>query len=124
IENVGASSIVADSAAGNFDAMRYTYYAAFQDPVSFLKLLETGSNINFSRYSNPAFDKLLDEADKTLDAQKRIQLLREAETLAMADHPVIPVFFYYRYYLVSQKIAGWTDNLRGEHLARYLSMKN
>jgi oligopeptide transport system substrate-binding protein len=124
IESVGASQIVADSASGNFEAMRYTYYAAFQDPVSFLKLLETGSNINFSRYSNPAYDKLLETADKTLDSAKRFQILRDAEQVAMADHPVIPVFFYYRYYLVSQKVQGWTENIRGEHLARYLSLKN
>jgi len=123
IVNVGASSIVSDAAAGNYDVMRYTYYAAFQDPVSFLKLLETGSNINFSRYSNPQFDKLLDQADSTLDAARRVQLLKEAEQLAMSDHPVIPIFFYYRYYLVGQHVQGWTENIRGEHLARYLSIK-
>ncbi|MBL8629293.1 MAG: peptide ABC transporter substrate-binding protein [Rhodospirillaceae bacterium] len=124
VENVGSSSIVADSNSGNFTAMRYSYFAAFEDAVSFLKLLETGGTINFSRYSNPKFDKMLDEADQILDPAKRLVLLREAEQLAMADFPVIPVYFNYRYYLVSQRVQGWTDNLRGEHLARFLSMKN
>ncbi len=72
IENVGARSMTSASmprsrmsvrAASSptrrpaiTTSMRYTYYAAFQDAVSFLKLLETGSTINFSFYKNPKFD--------------------------------------------------------------------
>jgi oligopeptide transport system substrate-binding protein len=124
IENVGARSIVADSQAGNYDVMRYTYYAAFQDAVSFLKLLESRANINFSSYSNPKFDELLANADKLRDPNERVQALRAAERVAMEDYPVIPVYFYYRYYLVSQRVKGWVENPRGEHLARYLDIEN
>ena len=76
-----------------------------------------------SRYSNPKYDQLLHEAGDELDQARRFAKLKEAERLAMEDHPVIPIFFYYRYYLVSQRVQGWDDNLRGEHLTRYLAMK-
>jgi oligopeptide transport system substrate-binding protein len=123
IENVGAGTIVQDSASGNFQAMRYTYYAAFEDPVSFLNLLETGNTINFSRYANPQFDALLAEADKIMDPTARIAKLKEAELVAMAEHPVIPIYFQNRFYLVSQRVKNWQDNARGENLVRYLAVQ-
>lgn len=120
--NVGARSIVLDAMKGDFMAMRYTYYAPFQDPVALLRLFETGATVNLSRYSNPAFDKLLRQADFTLDPAERIERLREAERMVMAEHPVAPVIFHHRYYLVSNKVKGWIDHVGGEHLSRHLSI--
>lgn len=48
---------------------------------------------NRGRYSNPEFDKALNEARSTLDPAKRETLLRKATELAMADLGIIPVFY-------------------------------
>ena len=49
---------------------------------------------NLPRYSNQELDRLLDEARATLDAASRRKLYAEAERVALADMPVIPVFHY------------------------------
>lgn len=121
LDNVGANSAVADARTGNYQAIRYTYYAPFRDAVGFLRLFETGSNTNFSRYANPAFDRALHEADGILDPRQRIARLREVETMAMSDFPVAPIYFHIRYYLVSSRIRGFVAHPGGEHLSRYMS---
>jgi oligopeptide transport system substrate-binding protein len=121
LDNVGANSAVADARTGNYQAIRYTYYAPFRDAVGFLRLFETGSNTNFSRHANPAFDRALDEADAVRDSAQRVARLREVETMVMNDYPVAPVYFHIRYYLVSSRVQGFVAHPGGEHLSRYMS---
>jgi peptide/nickel transport system substrate-binding protein len=46
---------------------------------------------NWSRYSNPRLDALVERSLATLDEAKREAVAREAMTLAMQDHAVIPL---------------------------------
>jgi len=43
-------------------------------------------------YSNPAFDKLIDEEQKTPDNKKRIALLQQAGKILMEDVPFVPLY--------------------------------
>ncbi|MCC5870714.1 MAG: hypothetical protein JJU27_19620, partial [Gammaproteobacteria bacterium] len=121
VVNRGSQSIVRAARSGEYDAMRYIYYAAYEDPMSLLELIQGGSILNFSGYTNPEFDEALRQTDLIADPEERLAALRAAEQLGMAEHPVIPVFFKYRYYLVRPSIDGWVSNLSGRHLSRYLS---
>lgn len=124
LENVGGNSIVADARNGNYQAMRYQYYAPYQDPVAFLLLMQSEANINFSFFNDAGYDRVLDRADRTTDAALRKQRLREAEEMVMSQFPVIPIYFNRRNYLVSPRVHGWRENVRGEHLSRYLSLQS
>ena len=48
---------------------------------------------NRTRYSNPIVDSLLTESNETMDAEVRNQKLTRAINFAMADQPLIPVFY-------------------------------
>ncbi len=48
---------------------------------------------NRGRYSNPGYDKLLDEGLTALEDSKRAALFAEAQAVAMADVGLIPIFF-------------------------------
>ena len=43
-------------------------------------------------YSNPAFDKLIDEEQRTADNKKRITLLQQAGKILMNDAPYVPLY--------------------------------
>ncbi len=60
---------------------------------------------NRCHYSNPAFDKLLDDADATADIARRTQLLEEAARLVLHDVGVIPLYF-------SQDIYGKKNTIK------------
>lgn len=123
LENVGAAGVVTDGRSGNFEAMRYQYYAPFQDPVGFLALLQTGATENLSRHSDPAYDEALTAADRISDPAQRSQALQAVEQKVMAENPVIPIYYNLRNYLVSPRVEGWVDNVRGQYLSRHLALK-
>ncbi len=52
-----------------------------------------GKPYNDSWYSNPEVDRLLDEADRTADEKRRIELWRRAESIIIDDQPVIFLAF-------------------------------
>ena len=114
----------ADLKQGDFQVARAGWIADYNDAQNFLYLLETrtGAN-NYGRYSNPEYDQLMLDAEVTSDLQKRGELMRKAEMLAMRDQPVIPIYHYVSKNLVSQKVVGFEDNPQDIHRWRYVSLK-
>jgi len=47
---------------------------------------------NDSHYCNPKYDQLVNEAEHTLDPAKRIELIKQSQTLLLNDYPVVPLF--------------------------------
>ncbi|MDX2144018.1 MAG: peptide ABC transporter substrate-binding protein [Rhodospirillaceae bacterium] len=119
-DNAGPQAVDAAARTAAYDAVRWTWFAPYDDAVTFLSLLETGNSTNRATYSNPAFDALLAEARATLNAAERRKLLEQAEALAMADDAVIPIYFPGNRRLISPKVSGWTENPRAVNLTRYI----
>jgi ABC-type oligopeptide transport system substrate-binding subunit len=82
-----------------WDVVRLAWTANYNDASSFLDILRANSSNNDSGYSNPFFDKFLDEAANTGDSSIRRGLLASAERSMLDDYPVIPL-----YYLVSKRL--------------------
>jgi len=109
---------------GDFDVARAGWIADYNDPQNFLYLLQSSSGpLNYGRYANPDYDGLMTEAASTADLTRRAELLAEAEALAMADQPVIPIYYYVSKNLVSNSVQGWQDTINDIHRSRYLSLK-
>lgn len=90
---------------------RSSWVGDFNDAYSFAQLLQSDFGINQTGYSNPRYDALLAEAVGQADLARRRALLEEAERLMLADHPVLPVYFYVNKHLVKPWVRGWTDNV-------------
>jgi oligopeptide transport system substrate-binding protein len=89
--------------------------ADFPDPVTFLTLTQTGNGQNWSGYSNPAYDRLLVQADSTIDASARFELLQQAEALLLADAPTPPLVYRGRTYLINPAVRNWDPAIVGTH---------
>lgn len=107
---------------GDFDIANPAWGADFNDASNFLDLLRTGNPNNYGHYSNPAYDKLLDEASVELDLEKRGELLAQAEEIALKDDAWIPINFWVSGGLVRPYVKGWTDNIADWHRTRWLSI--
>ena len=83
----------------------------FNDAYSFAQLLQSNFGINLTGYSNPRYDALLADAVSQADSARRRALLEEAERVMLADHPVLPLYFYVNKHLVKPWVRGWTDNV-------------
>ncbi|MGH3610584.1 MAG: ABC transporter substrate-binding protein, partial [Pseudonocardiaceae bacterium] len=55
-------------------------------------IYKTGASSNDSTYSNPAVDRLLDQADSTADKDAAVKIYQQSEDLVAKDLPSIPVW--------------------------------
>jgi peptide/nickel transport system substrate-binding protein/oligopeptide transport system substrate-binding protein len=100
---------------------RYVWYADFPDPDNFLfSLFHSQSSSNYGHYSNPAVDRLLEQARSEGDYLKRIEVYRQTEALIMADAPVVNLVYATYQTLFQSYVQGIELNPLGE---RYMPMK-
>ncbi len=63
----------------------------YMDPYTFLNLFYHDPNDSSTGWHDPKFDKMLDEANKELDPQKRFEMLAKAEFFLLQQQPVLPM---------------------------------
>lgn len=94
----------------------------YNDANTFLELLHSRFGLNGTGYSNPHYDELLDRAAVEADTRKREQMLEEAERSLLADHAIIPIYYYVTRHLVKPWVRGYTGNLMDHHYSKDLSL--
>ena len=108
---------------GDFDLGLASWLAVYDDAQTFTLLLQTESGPNnLGNYSHPEYDRLADAASREADSAARARLLSEAETLAMREQALIPLYHHSARNLVSPRVIGWQDNMLDVNRSRYLGL--
>lgn len=85
----------------------------FPDPQNVISTILKGSMAgqqNFTFYNNPAVDKLLDQADATIDPKRRTELYQQADKIVHEDAPWIFGFYLKADALKSAKLKETSDS--------------
>lgn len=113
--------LYANLRAGEFEVSDGGWIADYNDAQNFLYLMETKTGqMNYSKYSNPEYDDLVDRSNKELDVDKRAALMQKAEQIMLDDMPIIPMWYEVNRALVDPRVTGWVDNIVDIHRTRYL----
>ncbi|MEI0510822.1 peptide ABC transporter substrate-binding protein [Brachyspira intermedia] len=88
------------------DLVLYTFFADYNDPISFLLAFESSSSINHLNYSNTNYDRLIMIASTNNNLDERTRVLYEAEKLLIEDVGIMPLFYMNLIILKSQKLKG------------------
>lgn len=118
----GAQAIDRDARTENFESIRWTWFAPYNDATSFLSLLAGGEAINRSTFRDEKFDTLLATARELDDPARRQSVLEQAERRAFELQAVVPIYFAGNRRLVNSSVLGWRENPRGINLTRDLSI--
>ena len=104
---------------GKADFFRVGWGADYPSPESFLWYLY-GKNVpsdtskssypNMSRYKNPKFDELYEKGLAALDKKEQYAYFLKAEKVAMADAPIIVLFYDEGYRLIQNKVKNFPNN--------------
>lgn len=113
----------ADLQKGELQVARAGWLADYNDPDNFLNLLKSGVNYNYGRYSNAEYDKLLSEANMMTDLDKRAEMLKKAEKIALDENASMPIYYYLARNVVSPKVKGYKDNAFDIHRTRWMSLE-
>ncbi len=89
-----------------FDMFMGGWGPDYNDPMTDLELFTTTNGNNHTGYSNPEYDALIAKCAVELDPVAREQLFVQAEFMIQEDQPVIPVYWRYDDYVVSEKLVS------------------
>ncbi|PCH68226.1 MAG: peptide ABC transporter substrate-binding protein, partial [Bacteroidetes bacterium] len=119
ISVVSLAQKIERSQNGKLEFFRSGWIADFPSPENFLMLLY-GKNVpetldepsypNTSRYVNPEFDALFEKALSAATEEESNQFFMEAEKLAMADAPMIILWYEESYRLLQPYVQGAENN--------------
>ncbi len=88
----------------------------FPDPHNLLGMVWHSQPVGAGRHdwANPAFDRLVEEAARETDAERRLGMYREAERILVSEAG--GVFLYHDYFLQLRKprLAGWEKDAMGQ----------
>lgn len=100
---------------GDFDLALSGWGADFNDPISFLQIPESNTPYNYGKYTNAAYDALINKAETTdaNDAAKRWADLVQAAKLFNQAQGVTPLFQQVTAYLQKSDVKGLTHNTAG-----------
>ena len=65
---------------------------------------------NYTRYNNPIFDKLYEQALLVNDDSARIELYKQMDRIIIEDAPVVPLWYDEVIRLVQPNVTGFEPN--------------
>jgi oligopeptide transport system substrate-binding protein len=109
--------------AGRADLFRLAWIGDYNDAYTFLQYFRSDFGINTARYRSADYDALLDDAAAATDAPTRRAKLEAAERRLLADHPILPLYFYVTKHLVNPRVVGWYDNAMNVTYSAQLALR-
>jgi peptide/nickel transport system substrate-binding protein len=93
-------------------------YSGFVDPDRDLSgTYVTGKQNNFMSYSNPEFDKLIEQAASVSDQAQRAKLYQQAQTILATDAPMVFLYAANQYEAMQSYVKGYLHYPNGSHLS-------
>lgn len=112
VEVVQKSLLLEQTAKSAAVFFRGTWIADYPDAESYLAFFygKNPAPPNYTRYVNPAFDRLYEKALRETNDSLRYELYREMDRMIVADAPVVPVFYDEAIHFLQPNINGMRDN--------------
>ena len=93
--------------AGNYDIGAMGWSGDYVHPMTFLQIFTTGDANNNVFYSNAEYDALVKQASNMTDAKEAFEVMRQAEAIAAAEYPVLPMYYKANTMLMHDNVAGY-----------------
>ncbi|MCB5164291.1 ABC transporter substrate-binding protein [Streptomyces bambusae] len=88
------------------DMFPLTYYDSITDPLDLLTNFKTGAYLNFAGYSDPGYDRLVDEATAAYDPRQRLAIEAKLQRRAAEQLLWIPVAEWPTAVFLGKRITG------------------
>jgi oligopeptide transport system substrate-binding protein len=99
---------------------RTGFVADYLDPYTFLGIFYTPTGINGTGWWDPKYVELLDEANRTIDHDKRYEILAQAEKLLLDAQPVLPIVVSTTRWMKKPYVKGMYPNALTLHAWKFV----
>lgn len=115
LSNMEGKSVLDARRTGSYEILRSAWIGDYADPMSFLGIWRSDSGNNYTGWSNATYDQLLHQAARTAQSKERHALLQKAESLLLAEAPLIPIYTYTHVFVLHPSVRGWYPTLLDHH---------
>ncbi|MFI6597596.1 ABC transporter substrate-binding protein [Nonomuraea sp. NPDC050536] len=88
------------------DLVMTIWYDSTPDPLEFYGILQTGDFANYGGYSNPDYDKLVNEANALADPAARAAVVAKLQEIAVRDLVWIPLYEVPHSMFLNKRLTG------------------
>ena len=112
VEVVQKSLLLEQTAKSEALFFRGSWLADYPDAENYLSVFYSKNPAppNYTRYSNPVFDRLYERALQETNDSLKISLYRQMDQLVMDDAPVVPLWYDEVVHLVDPRVRGLEPN--------------
>lgn len=116
LQNKEWATYLADQNAMNYVISRSGWIGDYNDPMTFLEMWTTGNGNNSTGFSNAKYDAAIKKAQTMQEGAARAAVLKEAETILLAELPMVPIYHYTSKQMIDlTKWDGWYNNVLDTH---------
>ena len=109
---------------GDFDFAILSWSSDFQDPIDFLNKASMTSSVNFGKYNNPDYEKMIETIGADEQSPKdRYQTMQQAAKFIADQQGVTPLYQTAATHLISDKVGGVHFTLLRDTQYRYAYWK-
>lgn len=92
---------------GDYTFQLYSTGADFDDTINLMTQFMTGDGYNYQKYANPDYDRLINQALKEADPQKRAQQMVDAEKIFIQrDMGMVPLYYGTQVQVIQPYVKG------------------
>jgi len=108
---------------GDFTIGSATWIGDYADPLTFLQMWTTNSNLNDARFADEQFDSLIEQSFGQ-EGRERYETLGESEGVLLQKAVVLPISHTPAFNLIDlDKVEGWFPNVLNIHPLKYLRFR-
>lgn len=104
----------------DFTLQRAGWIADYVDPHVFLETWVTGNGNNDTLWSNAEYDRLFQSALVAKNDTDRYEIYQKMDAILVDEVPVIPIYYYTRFYAMNPKVKGYYPTLLDHHPYKYI----
>lgn len=125
VRSIPLQQEISDFSNHKFDAGTLGWSTDFPDPIDYLNLAAKAGVINFTKWTNDKYQKLIDQINDTTHqtAAQRVKLQQQAASLLNELQGVTPLYQYSSVHLRTKNIKGLDYPLIGYQKYEYASWK-
>ena len=123
IANMEWKTLLPTIQGGEFQIARSGWCADFPDPQDFLQVFHSRGENNYPRFSDPEYDRIIEQLSVTADQAVRNRLSAQAEAILNREVPFLPIYFYTRAYMLKPYVTGFEHQVQDLHPFRYIRFR-
>jgi oligopeptide transport system substrate-binding protein len=111
LTNQESKVFLASRNQGDFQIARASWIGDYADPMTFMDVFRDPTND--AKYRNPAYDRLVEQAQGTIDQKVRMQAMHDAEKILFDDTVIMPIYYTTLPYVAKPYVKGYSWSVLG-----------